>query len=679
MNYNKYKKIGAICTAALLVFSATGCSSNEADTVNGVTGTNTNATVNTTDMNYVDVNDIDLSQMITDRDKEVGYDTTSSTSIYLSDTEITYEGQGVSVSDQTVIISEEGTYILSGSLSNGQIVVDSTNQTKIQLVLDGVNINCNTSAAIYIKQADKVFITMAQDSENYLSNTSEFVAIDDNNIDAVIFSKDDLTLNGNGTLEINAVYGHGVVSKNDLVITSGTYTINAASHGLTGKDSVRISQGDITIVSGKDGIHSENVDDTLAGFVYIADGQINITCDGDGIDSSFYVYVADGDIEILAGGGSANAEVKQQEMFGGKGDQGFHQQGTTEGTNDTTTTTDTTTDTVSVKAIKGENTVFIYGGTITADAADDTIHSNGNIVINGGDLTLSTGDDGVHGDNSVVINDGTVTVAVSYEGIEGKTIAVNGGTISVVSSDDGFNAAGGNDASGYGGGMQQDAFAVDNAAYINITGGSVTVVASGDGIDSSGNLYISGGEIYVYGPENSGNGSLDYGGEAVISGGIFVAAGASGMAQSFSDTSTQGAMLVTVASTMVTGEVTLTDASGNEIISFTPEKSYNCVIISSPEIIQGETYTVTGGGQSVAVEMTSNVYGSGSGMGGGQMQGGGGQRQNRGEIPSDGTIPERGAMPQDDTMPEGGTMPEGTPPNGGVAETSESTSAGNVI
>lgn len=165
-------------------------------------------------------------------------------------------------------------------------------------MLDGADIHSETSAAIYVRQADKVFLTMATGSVNTLSNGGTFTAIDENNIDAVVFSKEDLTLNGNGTMTVESPAGHGVVSKDDLVFTSGTYNIAASSHGLSGKDSVRIAAGSFTIVSGKDGIHAENADDSELGFLYIAGGVLQIDASGDGIDSNGSLTVSGGETYV---------------------------------------------------------------------------------------------------------------------------------------------------------------------------------------------------------------------------------------------------------------------------------------------------------------------------------------------------------------------------------------------
>ena len=223
---------------------------------------------------------------------------------------------GVSISGNIITITKEGTYVFSGALSEGQIVVDA-DSAKVQLVLDNADITCASSAAIYVKNADKTFITLAEGSENILMNTAEYEAIDDNNIDAVIFSKDDLTLNGKGTLTINSEYGHGIVSKDDLKLVGGTCNITAKNHALSGKDSVRIAAGTYNLTSGKDGIHSENADDDEKGFVYIASGDFTIESTGDGIDASYVVQIDDGDFDITAGDGAENATKTHKDIPGG--------------------------------------------------------------------------------------------------------------------------------------------------------------------------------------------------------------------------------------------------------------------------------------------------------------------------------------------------------------------------
>ena len=288
---------------------------NLADDSTTVTvGDDTEADASETDETKADENQADESE--TDGTKADKSETNGTKADKSETNETKAASSGVSISGNIITISKEGTYVLSGALSEGQIVVDA-DSAKVQLVLDNVDITCASSAAIYIKSADKTFITLAEGSENILMNTAEYEAIDDNNIDAVIFSKDDLTLNGKGTLTINSEYGHGIVSKDDLKLVSGTCNITAKNHALSGKDSVRIAAGTYNLTSGKDGIHSENADDDEKGFVYIASGDFTIESTGDGIDASYVVQIDDGDFEITAGGGAENATKTYNDMPGG--------------------------------------------------------------------------------------------------------------------------------------------------------------------------------------------------------------------------------------------------------------------------------------------------------------------------------------------------------------------------
>lgn len=559
----KRKVVLAFLLTGALVLSGCSKTNNSNETSSGSTSTDSSA------------QGIDVSNTFSDRDKEIGYDEENSTVIKLSDDSTTCDSDAVQISGNTVTIIDEGTYILSGTLTDGMVIVDAEDTDKVQLVLDGVDITSAESAAIYVREADKVFITTASDSQNTLTNGGTYTAIDDNNIDAAIFSKSDLTLNGAGSLTITAKAGHGVVSKDDLVLTSGTYQIDAASHGLSGKDSVRIASGSYTIVSGKDGIHAENADDTSLGFVYLADGTFDITSDGDGISAGNWLQADGGVYTVKAGGGSENVQKSDGEWQFGPGQQ--------------TESTDTTEeDTVSMKAIKAAGELILKGGKYSLDSADDTIHSNANVTISDGEFTLASGDDGIHADSATTISGGTIDITESYEGIEGLSID------------------------------------------------------------------ITGGETYVSGPTNDGNSALDYNGTGTVTGGIFIAAGSSGMAENFGDSSTQGVMMVTVNSQAAGSAVSLSDSSGNELVSWTPEKEYTSVIISCPEITTGQEYTLTTGSDTTQITMDSIVYGSGSGMGGNPGNGGGpGNGGDMGQKPDDGNGTGKGPG-------DGGNM--GTPP-----------------
>lgn len=597
------KKRELIALALAVALLLTGCAGGQSgDPENAAAASGTNS-----------------SEMFTDRDFEIGYDESESVAILLKGDAVSCDSDAVQVSGSTVTIADEGTYVLCGALDDGMVIVDAESTDKLHLVLDGADIHSETSAAIYVRQADKVFLTLAADSGSTLSNGGQFTDIDDNHIDAVIFSKDDLTLNGNGSLTIESPAGHGVVSKDDLVFTSGTYDIAASSHGLSGKDSVRIAAGSFTIVSGKDGIHAENADDSELGFLYIAGGEFAITAEGDGMSAGSYAQVENGEFSIQAGGGRAAVSTTQSSDWGGF----FRQEGAADASE---------ADTASTKGVKASGDLELNGGNFTIDAADDALHSNANLTISGGSYAIMTGDDGMHADAQLAITDGEINITKSYEGIEGLSIAISGGNIALVASDDGLNAAGGNDQSGFGGPRQNDGFSSGSDCDISISGGVLQIDASGDGIDSNGSLTVSGGETYVSGPTNGGNGALDYASDAVITGGIFIAAGSSQMAQNFGSASTQGAMMVSVGSQQAGSTVELTDSTGQPLLSWTAEKAFESVVISCPEIVQGAAYTLTVGDFATQISMDSLIYGTNIGMGGMGAADGRGGMGDRGDI-----------------------------------------------
>ncbi len=245
----------------------------------------------------VDFSNTDAEQF-TDRDSETEYDESKAVKIELTGSSAKASDNSVKISGSTVTITKDATHIISGSLSDGMIIVDAPDTAKLQLVFKSVSITSKTSAALYIKEADKVFVTL--EGENILENGGEFKAIDDSNIDAAIFSKQDVTFNGSGSLDVNSSVGHGIVGKDDIKFTSGSYNIAAASHAIQANDSVRVKNATITTDAGKDGIHSENNDDNTKGYVYIESGIFKIESEGDGISAGNYLQVKNGTIDILA-------------------------------------------------------------------------------------------------------------------------------------------------------------------------------------------------------------------------------------------------------------------------------------------------------------------------------------------------------------------------------------------
>lgn len=536
------------------------------------------------------------ADMFTNRDYKTDYDESASVQIQLNGDSAVASSNNVRITGSTVTITQEATYIISGTLNDGMIVINAPDTAKIQLVLNGVNINSETSAALYILEADKVFITLPEGSDNFLSNGGTFTAIDGNNIDGAIFSKQDLTLNGFGTLTVTSPAGHGIVCKDDLVITGGTYAISSASHGLDANDSIRITgETAITIAAGKDGMHAENSDDDSLGFVYISSGTIDIEAEGDGITTGAYMQIMDGTFRILAGGGYENGSSASSDSWGGFRGGGPGRQSMERASSETQSEESGT----SMKGIKASGDMLLSGGSFTIDSADDAVHSNASITVNGGSFEIATGDDAFHADESLTVVDGVINISTSYEGLEALHVDIQGGEITLAATDDGVNAAGGTDSSGtsggrdgmFGGGSWGGA---SSNGSIVISGGTLYVNASGDGLDANGTIEISGGYITVVGPTQGDTATLDYDVSAVITGGTFIGTGASGMAQTFSD-SKQGVISVRVSEQSAGTTVTVKDSEGNLLFEFTPELSFNVVIVSSPEIISGETYTITAG------------------------------------------------------------------------------------
>ncbi len=330
----------------------------------------------------------------------------------------------VNVSDSTVTITKEGTYILSGALDNGSVIVDTGKEEKVQLVLNGVSINSDTFAAIYVAQADKVYITLADGTDNMLANKGTFTLVDDNNVDAVIFSKDDIALNGTGTLEITSPAGHGIAGKDDVTITNGSYEISAAQTAIKANDNINIADGSFNLIAGTDGLHSENNDDDTLGAIYIEGGIFNIKVDDDGIHATTKLHIEGGTFDITAVEG-----LEATHIIVNDGD--INISASDDGINATQKSSSIDTPTIEING--GSITVVMGAGDT------DGLDSNGNIVINGGIIDVA-GNSAFDYDGIGVINGGTVTV-------NGQQVT----TLSNQMMGGGQGGMGGPDAFGFGG------------------------------------------------------------------------------------------------------------------------------------------------------------------------------------------------------------------------------------
>jgi hypothetical protein len=532
-----------------------------------------------------------VDKEFTANDLEVGYEDSTAAHITLDGSSIEVSGSGAKADGENLTIEEEGTYVISGSLDDGQIIVDAGENDKVKLVLNGVSVACSDSAPIYVKNADKVFITLAEGTDNILTDGSSYTQTDDNTVDGVIFSKADLTFNGKGTLSITASYKHGIVSKDELVFTGGTYNINAVKDAINGKDSVKIKDGTFYLSSSSgNGIQSKNGEDTTKGYVYISGGTITITDCREGIEGTAIV-IDGGTIDITAQDDGFNAAAG------------------------------TATVSSADAASSAEDTVSPWAGAISP--ADDTVSPSAGAASPTEDTVSPSTDTAPPSTDTMTPS--TDTAPPSADTVPPSTDAASpSADAAFPPADTAASAAldddrgqrrmgpGGFGGDGNFGGNGGGAFENDTNCYIAVNGGTITVNASGDGFDSNGSLYISGGNIRVSGPTQSMNGGMDYSGTADITGGTVIIAGSAGMAQGFSDTSVQYSILYNLTNSCTAGtEITLTDQKGNIMISYTPDKLYQSVVISTPELTGGETYTLTCGDQTAEITLDSVVAGNG--------------------------------------------------------------------
>ena len=565
----KYHILSIIISAVLLAGCLSAC--GESSTTGGSSSDENTAAAVTTPDTTADVEAPDVS---------------GATTIALSGQSATATGTGAEVTDGMVTITAGGTYVVTGTMTEGRILVNVPKE-EVTLVLQDASITCSTGSPLYVYKSKATTLYLTEGTASTLTDGTDYTFSDsyssaeEEEPNACLYSKSDLVIAGSGSLTVNANYNNGITGKDTLFIQKASVTVNAVNHGINGKDSLTIKDADITVTSGGDALRSTNDSDTTLGYLVITGSALKLTAGEDGIQAETTLTISGGTATVTTAGGAGQS----------------------------------ISDDISAKGLKAGTQVTVTGGTFQLNCCDDAIHSNGDVTISGGSFTIATGDDGMHADDTLSISSGTIDITRSYEGLEGAKVLISGGKISIVASDDGINAAGGSDQSGSGGfGFAPDAFGGSGDYLIRISGGVVTVNVSGDGIDSNGDIEVTGGELYISGP---------------------------GMAENFGTASTQGSILVNLSGSA--GQtIALKDSDGNILASFTPAKAFGCVVVSAPGVAQGGTYTIAAGGASTTVTMESLIYGSGMGgfggmgdpgnMGGGQQppQGGVGGPGNRG-------------------------------------------------
>lgn len=583
--------------------------------------------------------------------------------INLDKVEVT--GDGISVSNNVITISKGGDFEVTGTLDDGQIVIDT--EDKVKLRLSGMSLTNKNGSAIYVKNADKAYITLTDNTENTLTDGENYTSGDEKE-KACITSRDNLEIKGSGSLTVNGNYNHGIFSS----------------------DSIEIGNGNITVNAKNDGIHAN---DTLA----ISGGTVNVTAEGDGLQAEEIVDISDGKVNVTTTG---EVKASTSNDFGGKGGMKDPSQMTDEERqalretmqNQFTQTeeSDDSEDTSS-KGIKADWMLDISGGEITVNSTDHAIHCASDINIKGGTLNLSSeSKKGISGHGDVTVDDGDITISKSTEGIESKKImTINGGNIDITASDDGLNAGGtgANQNGGFGGGpnmqggqqggrgqngrqnsdgqngeqmtppempsdqnggqmtppempngqngeqmtapempngqngeqnngqmtppnMQQaDGNEQDSEHHIQINGGNIKIVADADGIDSNGSLFIDGGTITVDAQATGAESAFDTDGAFIINGGTIICVSGSGMDESPNSYSTQNVILAYTTSQISAGDdIKIKDSNGKTIVDYTAVKGGSKIVYSSDKLKTGETYTVYDGDEEVgSAEIESSI------------------------------------------------------------------------
>lgn len=574
----RHRAAAAMVGAALAAASLAGCSADSSDASDGGSGASASASPG------VDVDGTQSAAAVLAanqraHDADTGEDVSDAVEITLDGDSAAVDGEGAAADGSTVTITAAGTYRLSGTLTDGRIVVDAPDAT-VKLVLDGTKISSSTGAAVAATAVGRLVVVLAEGSANTLSDAGSYA--DDAEVNAALFSAGDLTVGGTGSLTVRGNGSDGIASKDGLVIAAGTVTVTAADDAVRGKDYLVVQGGELTVTAGGDGLKADNDEDTEAGYVSVSGGAVDVTAEGDGVDAATDLVVTGGRLSVGSGGGSG-----------------------TQPSDDT-----------SAKGLKAGVIGVLAGGTVTVDASDDAVHSDGAVHFAGATVSAASGDDGVHAEGDLVVDKGTVKVTSAVEGLEGFDIAVKGGFVSVVSRDDGVNASGSSGSAqeqgggGPGGGGPGGGGGGESAgAYrLTVTGGTLLVDSEGDGLDSNGTAAITGGTVVVNGPQQGGNGALDVNGTFTIGAGTLLASGSSGMVVTPGEDSAQGWLSATLDSSVPAGTTLhVVDPDGKVVATYVTSKQIQNVVYSSTAIKSGKEYRIYSGGTSTGGDGTGGL------------------------------------------------------------------------
>lgn len=562
---NPFRWFALVSVSVACALALAGCTENSAESSSEDTAVAT----------YADIENMDLAY--TDRDKDASYDEASATKIILDGESAQVEGTGVKVEGAKVTIDAAGTYVISGELANGQVCVNVAETDKVQLVLAGAQIHNETGAALFVEQADKCFVTLAEGTENKLSDGSDYsFAEGEDEPNATLFSKDDLTINGTGALAVTANYSDAIASKDELTITGGTYDISATEDGLRGKDSLKICDGTFTVEAGEDCLKSSRDDDPTKGFVCIDGGMFELNAGDDAVHGETYLRVTSGTITVPTCTEGLEAMVVQV-------DDGNIQIASEDDALNaaapSASSDESASDETSESALGQEQS----GG-------EEGQHPQRPNAQDGGQTPpdLPSGDRPEPPESSEAQQSNGSEPPSNANRSEQQPPAANGNEAQQPPT--GSDEQQPNTSTAQGQSQPGGAEEGNESCKIIINGGTIMLEAKGDAIDSNGSLTINGGTVFVTGPTSNGDGALDYALDAACNGGTLLIVGSAGMAQDFTSSAQPSAFIQVKGA--ADQEIIVADQAGTELFSYTPSASYETVIVSSPDLEEGKEYSL---------------------------------------------------------------------------------------
>ncbi len=495
------------------------------------------------------------------------WDTTSVASINLNNTSITASKKSVIINGATATITKPGNYKISGILQDGQIIVKTTEDGRVRLILNNVNITNSTTSPLFIANAERTIIILPKGTENTFTDANNYTITADS-LNAPIFSKDDLAIFGEGVLNVNGNYKGGITSRDELDILSGTINVNSVTTGIRGKDNLRIENGTFNINCGGDALKADNDSTETKGFINIKNGSFKLVSNfGDGITASKVTTIEGGIFDIETGGGS---EVELDSTA------------------------------ASTKGIKGTEGTIIKGGTFVINSSDNCIHSSKTVEISGGDFTIFTGNRALKADSTLTITDGNFDIKEAFKGISSHKIKIRGGNITINSRNDCLKATLGEDIT------------ENDGSSLEINGGTLLLsTEKGDAVDSNGSIEMLGGTLVLQGSQTDPDEAISHRSTFTISGGNLIAAGAKTLAPTSG--TLQNSVLIRFRTYLSPNvHICIQDENNSPVIIFKIQRYALYALFSTSSLTTGKTYNIYSGGTASGTEKNgfylSGVY-----------------------------------------------------------------------